>query len=221
MKDYLLKNSSRFGWGIQQKTPEYKINELLSLIKGKKILDIGCGSGHFVDVLSKKNFDATGIDLIDEFIEYATKKYQGKFLTTNALKLPFKNKEFDTVFLRNVLEHISDDKKVLKEAIRVGKKIIVIVPQKSPNSLKIRGLIFSHYQDKSHLRNYTKKTLANLVKKTNSKLVKITITEKLPNKSIFFELFNAPAIIKKIITKIFFMIFKEKEFYLELLAIIK
>lgn len=220
-KKYFLKTSNQFGWGIDCQLPQYKIQELLPLIEGKKILDIGCGSGEFVDILSKKKFISTGIDITPEFIKHAQKKFQGNFLIADASKLPFKNKEFDTVFIRNVLEHIKNDKQALKEAVRVGKKIIIIVPQKTPDILKNRGLIFSHYQDKSHLRNYTPITLKKLILNSNGKLIKIIPLEKLPNKSIFFELFQAPKIIKKIITKIFFIFFKEQNFYLELLAIIK
>ena len=210
MKNYFLKI-----------TPDYKIKELLPLIQGQKILDIGCGSGHFVDTLIKNNYLAVGIDIIPEFIELAQKKYQGKFLTADACKLPFKNKEFNTVFIRNVLEHIKDDKKALKEALRVGEKIIVIVPHTTPKELKIRGLIFSHYQDKSHLRTYTPKSLKKSIKNANGQLIKTIFIEKLPSISIFYELFTAPKILKKIITKIFFTLFKEKHYYLELLAIIK
>lgn len=222
MKDYLLKNSNSFGWGINHLTPEYKVKELLSLIEGKKILDIGCSSGHFVNTLSQKGFKVTGIDIVHEFIKFAQKNYSGNFLNLDITqKLPFKNKEFDTIFIRNVLEHIKDDKKALIEAIRIGKRVIVIVPHKTAKKIKSKGLIFSHYQDKSHLRNYTKKTLKKLVADCNSKLIKFIYLEKLPNKSIFFELFQAPKIIKKIIIKIFFCFFKEKKYYLELLAIIK
>lgn len=214
-------NSLKYGWGIENKIPEYKINELLPHILGNKVLDIGCGPGHFVNILSQKGYNAFGIDPVKEFIDFAQKNQSGHFQIGTAYKLPFKNKEFDTIILKSVLEHLEDDETAMKEALRVGKRLIVIVPQKTPKVLKEKGLIYSHYQDKTHLRNYTKKSLTRLINLSEAKLKNIIEIEKLPNISIFINLFDAPKFVKKVITKIFFIIFKEKHYYLELLAIIE
>jgi len=219
--DYYKNNSDNFGWGINNQIPEYKIKEIIPHISGKKILDIGCGPGHFVDILSKQGFNAFGIDPVSEFIQYAQKNKKGNYQIGDATKTSFKSKEFDTVILKSVLEHLEDDKKALKEALRIGKKVIFIVPQVTPLSLKRRGLVYSHYQDKSHLRNYTQKSVKELVKKSKGKLIKLIPIEPLPIMSIFLELFSAPLLLKRIITKLFFLIFKQKNYYLELLVIIR
>lgn len=79
------------------------LNEILAIIKrhfkGKKILEIGCGDGYFLDMLSNNGFDIMGMDpsfsgenpLISK--EYFTKDSKEKF---------------DCVILRHVLEHIKD-----------------------------------------------------------------------------------------------------------------
>lgn len=221
LTDYYQNNSNKFGWGTNNKISNYKINEIIPYISGKKILDIGCGPGHLVDILSKKGFNSFGIDSTPSFISYAKKNKKGNFQIGNANKTSFKAKEFDTVILKSVLEHLKDDNLALKEALRIGKKVIIIVPRKTSLKLKKRGLIYSHYQDKSHLRNYTKKSLTNLINSSNGKLIKLIPIEPLPIKSIFFELFIAPKLLKRIITKIFFLIFKQEKYYLEFLAIIK
>lgn len=221
LTDYYQNNSNKFGWGTDNKISDYKIKEIIPHISGKKVLDIGCGPGHLVDILSKKGFDSFGIDSTPSFINYAKKNKKGTFKIGNANKTQFKSKEFDTVILKSVLEHLKDDKIALKEALRIGKKIIIIVPQKTSFKLKKRGLIYSHYQDKSHLRNYTKKSLTKLINSCNAKIIKLIPIEPLPIKSIFFELFIAPKLLKRIITKIFFLIFKQEKYYLELLVIIK
>ncbi len=219
--DYYQKNSNKFGWGKNFELPEYKIHELLPHISGEKVLDVACGPGHLVDVLNKHGFEAFGIDITPEFINFAKKNKKGDFQVADANSLPFKNQEFDTVILKSILEHLKDDLGALNEALRVGKKVIIIVPHKTPIVLKRRGLLYSHYQDKSHLRNYTEKSIKILINKSTGQLVQIHHIEKLPNQSIFFELFIAPKIIKRILNKLFFIIFKEKPYYLELMAIIK
>lgn len=88
------------------------------------ILDIGCGTGYF-SVLSQHYH---GIDITPSFISYARKKYSKPFDLMDATKLTFKNKSFDTVLLLSILHHLPDELlvKVLKEAARVGKKLLVI-----------------------------------------------------------------------------------------------
>ena len=48
-----------------------------------------------------------------------------------ATALPFSDSSFDTVILAETLEHLTDFEKGLKEAERVGKKIIFSVPKES------------------------------------------------------------------------------------------
>ncbi len=217
----MIKNADIFGWGPKNKMADYKLKELLPLVSGNRTLDIGCGPGTFVNNLTEKGFDATGVDLIAKFIVFARKNYQGKFLIADAYKLPFENKSFDTVFIRSVLEHLDNDLKALKEAVRVGRKIVVIVPQTTPDNLRQKGLIYSHYQDISHLRTYTPTTLKKLISQTSGALIEIISSEPLPTKSVIFELISGFKFIKRIGIKLLFMFFKPQKYYLELIAIIK
>lgn len=59
---------------LQNLIKKYKIN-------GKKILDVGCGTGNHALLLKKKGFDVTGIDLNKEMLKVAKKKSKSiKFL---------------------------------------------------------------------------------------------------------------------------------------------
>lgn len=220
MKAYLTKQANDFGWGPIHSIPQYKINELLPYVSGNKILDIGCGSGAFVDTLAKRGFDVVGIDITPKFIVFARKNFQGRFLVGDAYDLPFETKSFDTVFIRSVLEHLDNDLRALREAVRVGNKVVVVVPHTTPASLLKRGLIFSHYQDQTHLRTYTVKSLQELINQTKSKLVEINYSEALPNKSIVYELLSGFSWLKRIAIKILFLFFKPAKYNLELIAII-
>lgn len=101
------------------------------LKEGDKILDIGCGNGRLYELLKDKQIEYIGIDNSQKLIEIAKKRFQVpssklqvKFLVTDALDLPFKENEFDAVFMIAVLPHIPLKElqiKVLKEAWRVLK----------------------------------------------------------------------------------------------------
>ncbi len=79
-------------------------------LKDKKILEIGCGSGRFLDVLSDKNCFLFGIDnsaSIDETkknLDFMDKK-KILLLQCDTYNLPFKNNLFDHIFSIGVLHH--------------------------------------------------------------------------------------------------------------------
>lgn len=109
-----------------------KINRLSipinPLIRGKEILDIGCGSyqSRYNPILTKRR---VGIDPSRKAIEEARRLYpQSLHVVGTALKLPFKDKSFDASLLLFVLHHIPYENwgEVLKEATRVTRKTIII-----------------------------------------------------------------------------------------------
>lgn len=58
----------------------------------KKVLDIGCGAGYGVDLLSSKASEAIGVDISEEAINYAKQRYKKKdvnFFVGDATYLPF------------------------------------------------------------------------------------------------------------------------------------
>ncbi len=96
-----------------------------SLIKAKKytcgnILDMGCGSKPYSDIYSNINGKYTGIDL--PVSESANKEEKKADVHGSVLELPFKSNSFDTVISLQVLEHVPEPQKMLKEAYRVLKK---------------------------------------------------------------------------------------------------
>jgi len=221
-KNYYLKNANRLGWGIKSATLNKARRRILdNFVLGSKVLDIGCGTGIYVDYLSKKGKEVFGIDFVENFIKYAEKHRRGKFLIAKAGKLPFNDKTFDTVIMFDLLEHLDDPVKTLKEAVRVTKKrIILIVPRESDISLKKHGLIFNHYLDRTHLRYYTKKKLKVLIKKT--RLIKTRVLKRIRPisiESLFFLQFKNPFFVKLIFKKLIFAFLKPKKFYLDILFV--
>ena len=105
------------------------IKKELSAKKNEKILDIGCGLGNFSQVTGSRYI---GIDSNKSFIRFANKHYANKskkFMLMDATKLKFKDKSFDKTLFISMLHHFSDkeSEKILKEAMRVTKKSLIIL----------------------------------------------------------------------------------------------
>lgn len=87
-----------------------------------KVLDIGCNSGELIRMLKEhKNCDVYGIDLSETALAEAKEKGLN-VIYGDAENLPFPDHSFDAVILREVISHIFDPRKALKEINRVLKK---------------------------------------------------------------------------------------------------
>jgi SAM-dependent methyltransferase len=219
-KSYYRQKADSLGWGFSSAVINPNLAGLIQkYTRGKRVLDVGCGSGIWTDFLSRRGFKVVGIDFVGEFIKQAQKEKKGRFILGKAEEIPFNDKSFDTVLLINLLEHVDDDLRVLKEAARVGKRILINVPQETPSFLVKRGVVYKHYLDRSHERVYTKRSLERLANRVGLRLVKVKEVERLPAVSLFYELFAGPAWLRRLVTKFFFLLFKEKNYYLELFAV--
>ena len=97
--------------------------DLFGDIKGKSILDCGCGTGRFADIFVRCGATAIGVDISENMLSIAKRKVPGaKFIEGDVFSLPFKEKEFDIVVCSQVLTHLHKYKEPLLEMKRVIKE---------------------------------------------------------------------------------------------------
>ena len=110
--------------------------EVLFKLKGKKILDAGCGRGELTRELFKKaapcKLVACDIDksALQEFKNNISDEAIS-FVKCDVHKLPFKNQAFDAVLMFDVLEHLKHPDQALSEIYRVlkpGELFHLVVP---------------------------------------------------------------------------------------------
>ena len=98
--------------------------ENLGLKPGDKILDVGCGSGIWLDRLRQQfGVDGVGVDISTNSLKDAAHASSEDiaFVGGDISHLPFKDGFFDAVFSLDVLEHVVEQDLCLREMVRVLK----------------------------------------------------------------------------------------------------
>lgn len=157
-------------------------SSLISLVKplkAKLILDAGCGEGFTMDKLSKH-----GIGEKIEGVEYSTDAIElgKKFFPHLTIKqgsiydLPYKVNSFDLVVCTEVLEHLEEPAKALKEMMRVSRKYLIIsVPNEPLFMLSnfLRGKNLSRFgNDEEHINHWNPLSLKKYLKENGLRIMK-------------------------------------------------
>lgn len=108
---------------------DYQI--ILELVKPKsRVLDLGCGDGELLSLLiEQKKCTGVGIEIEEQPIYQCIEKgLTVSHADINDELLSYADKKFDYVILNESLQQVLDAEKIIDEALRVGKQVIVGVP---------------------------------------------------------------------------------------------
>jgi SAM-dependent methyltransferase len=126
----------------------------LDLPPRAKILDAGCGSGRNMVEMARYG-EVTGIELSPASVAVARARNVGDVVEGSVEELPFDDDSFDFAVCLDVIEHLDDDLRTLRElrrVIRPGGRLLVTVPA-------YPSLWSSHDVVNHHRRRYTRASL--------------------------------------------------------------
>ena len=95
-----------------------------------RVLDVGCSDGTLIEVLIKqKEIDARGIELEENKVKQCISKGLSVIQGNAETELnQFPDKAFDFVVLSQTLQAFYQPENVLNELLRIGKKVIISIP---------------------------------------------------------------------------------------------
>ena len=124
--DYIKFIESR---GEKLKPRTRRMLEIADLKPGMRVLEIGCGRGELVVTCALQSIYTVGMDYATDSMKMCKKtrsillggRKGAEFIQADAKMLPFKNREFDCIFIEDIVEHLYDweIKEMLKEVKRV------------------------------------------------------------------------------------------------------
>lgn len=105
----------------------------------KKILEIGCAEGDFLNVLSERGWEVEGIDISEDAIQKGRKKYNFK-LNNDIFENYVFNEKYDVIAMYQSFEHVQNPKLVLEKCYKLlnpGGVLLIEVPNLNSFDLKI------------------------------------------------------------------------------------
>ena len=161
------------------------IKKFADKVKNSKILDVGCGLGNYTTLFTSNRNSVYAIEILDVRDKKFSSNY--KFILYDGSIFPFKNNTFEVVMNFDVIEHVKNDTKFVKEMYRVlkpGGSTIVATPNRHRIAsilLKLIGKkdVFPKVMQEEgiggksiHEREYTSGELKKLFSKTGFKDIK-------------------------------------------------
>lgn len=148
------------------------INSFQSL--ENNLLDVGCGTGDFLQVAQQNNWNISGIEPNEQARQIANRKTNNSVFNINDLG-KFKNHSFDLITLWHVLEHLPNIEQqvlTLKTLLKENGTLIVAVPNHKSNDAKHYKNFWAAYDVPRHLWHFNQDSISKLFALQNMQVVK-------------------------------------------------
>jgi SAM-dependent methyltransferase len=151
-----------FWFRARNRIIESALRETMGPLRGRSVLDVGCGTGFVLSSLEQAGMRTCGLDMYTAALRFARGRTCGPLLQSMAESVPFE-RQFDVVLLCDVIEHTVDDSDVLRRASGALKEdglLLVTVPA--------HQWLWTSLDDISgHKRRYTRATLIRAMKRAD------------------------------------------------------
>lgn len=159
------------------------LNKKYRLIKkinsGKTILDIGCGTGYFLNYMKSKKYSTLGIEVNENARAFGQQNFELNILSPNLLLNDKMNDRFKIITLWHVLEHLYNPDiyiQKIKNMLENDGVLILALPNPDSFDASYYKEYWAGYDVPRHLWHFTPKTIDQFV----SRYFNVTKLKRLP-----------------------------------------
>jgi ubiquinone/menaquinone biosynthesis C-methylase UbiE len=178
-----LINSIKTKRGLKRNTA---LSRLLDIPQNGRVLDVSCGTGELLKVLSEKSasVELYGSDISKVAIEQASKNVpKAKFINSASDNLPFEPQFFDVIICAMALHHYKAPDKIMAELSRTikngGTLYLLDVTPAGPFTQRVYNF-FGCYEKYHFEKFYTQADIAGLTLAQNFSFIKETPLNNIP-----------------------------------------
>ncbi len=172
-KRNLFEQTYHFIKSIALKRKLKLINSLAS--EGKELLDIGCGTGDFLQIAQQNNWNVNGTEPNQNARTIANQKTNNSVFDADQLQ-KFEKSQFDVITLWHVLEHLPDLEKhmtIFNSLLKPNGSLIIAVPNYKSFDADYYKSYWAAYDVPRHLWHFSKASITKLAHRENMKVDKI------------------------------------------------
>lgn len=137
---------------------------------GRKLLDVGCGTGNFLQHMKMHGWETTGVEPSESAASKARAKKVGSiFQSIDQIA----NQKYDVITLWHVLEHLHEPKKKLeslKGLLEENGTIIIAVPNRESFDAKYYKNYWAAYDVPRHLWHFSQENMKSILNETGFSL---------------------------------------------------
>lgn len=148
---------------------------------GIKVIDIGCGDGGYISFCSARGADVTFVDIQEDKVRALEKRLKEnamgavKGIASDCDPIPLPDGCADIVMSTEVLEHVHDPEKFLKEIVRVGSAdatYVLTVPDARGENLIKSVAHPSCFEEPNHIQIFEADDFTSLVESCGLEIIR-------------------------------------------------
>lgn len=166
--------NSVYNW-VRNYTLKKKLKLVQGLCEKGVVVDYGCGTGHFLNILKNAGYDAKGFEPDDDARRFTVKEFG---IQTSSLdkfsELP--KESVDVITMWHVLEHVyhlKRDFEKIVDRIKPGGYLIIAVPNRMSFDAESYKELWAAYDLPRHLYHFSPSDIKNLSTSFGLELVEI------------------------------------------------
>jgi SAM-dependent methyltransferase len=168
---------------LKRKTAEMYVRQILGVTGGQKgaLLEVGCGSGEFLDAALEQGFQIKGIEISEHAVTTANARLGATAVQCGDIEtVPLRPAEFDIAVFSDVIEHVRNPHAFLRRVhycLRPGGIVFLVTPDTDSWSHRVMQNRWMEYK-LEHLFYFNRRSITFLLGKENFSDLRISPNTK-------------------------------------------
>lgn len=144
----------------------YRIDLVRRFLSSGKLLDIGCGMGHFLQQANAAGFVCIGQEISRFAARYVEQHLGIRAICGDIFRVDLPASTFDAITLFDVLEHVEDPRALIEKCrslLRPGGYLFISMPNINGLAARRLGIRWENLCPPHHINYFTRRTLTQLL----------------------------------------------------------